>query len=59
MDMNFEDTINNICLLEPIFGNDLPVIVLTSNHENIGESMATIASVVTNTVDEREIDIEI
>lgn len=57
MDMNFEDTINNICLLEPIFGNDLPVIVLTSNHENIGESMATIASVVTNTVDEREIDI--
>ncbi len=44
--MEFENTINNICMLEPVFDNKKTAVVLITNHEEIGNAVATISSMI-------------
>lgn len=44
--MEFENTINNLCMLEPVFDNKKTAVVLITNHEEIGNAAATISSMI-------------
>lgn len=57
--MRFEDTIENVCLLEPAYDNNQPAIVFISNHEEFCKTITTIASLVAHSNRENGIDIVI